>query len=86
MPSLTPAGRRDVLQKALRQVKAAYRKADTAGEVLERQMNRMLQVKKEYTPEAMTTFGEGVQVYRTLVEQLDRASSDFIEYYMDMVG
>jgi len=42
---LTDAQARNLVVKALRQARAAYRKADTAGEVLERDFDRLIKRK-----------------------------------------
>lgn len=73
------------LKRALRNVKAAYRRADTSGEKLEREINRILSNKKLYSASTIERLMVMQNEYRRLVEASSSAMNDFASTFMSIV-
>lgn len=60
---LSDAQARSLVVKALRQARAAYRKADTAGEVLERDFDRLIKRKTRINAQQLVVISEKYKKY-----------------------
>lgn len=69
----TQGERRRQAVNAVRQLRAAYRKADTAGELVEREADRLVKRKTLISPDSLKTMGERIKAYSIVVEDLQRA-------------
>lgn len=63
---LTDAQARNLVIKALRQARAAYRAADTAGEKEERELDRLIKRKTRINANQLVTLGERYKAYLEL--------------------
>lgn len=63
---LTDAQARALVVKALRQARAAYRKADTAGEVLERDFDRLIKRKTRINAQQLVVLADKYKAYLAL--------------------
>jgi len=59
--------RKRLVVKALRQVRAAYRRADTAGERVERELDRLIRRKTQIEMRSIDTLTKSGQTYYDLV-------------------
>lgn len=64
--TLTDAQARSLVVKALRQARAAYRKADTAGEVLERDFDRLIKRKTRINAQQLVVLADKYKAYLAL--------------------
>jgi hypothetical protein len=60
---LTDAQARNLVIKALRQARAAYRKADTAGEKEERELDRLIKRKTRINAASLATVSSRYKAY-----------------------
>jgi hypothetical protein len=60
---LTDAQARNLTIKALRQARASYRQADTAGEVLEREFDRLIKRKTRINANSLVTLNTRYKDY-----------------------
>jgi|WetSurMetagenome_2_1015567.scaffolds.fasta_scaffold208294_3 hypothetical protein len=72
----TYAQRKAALLAALRRVKQAYKKADTSGEILERELNRLLLRKTIITPATLKTLSARYDEYSKLVQGVEKPIAD----------
>lgn len=63
---LTDAQARNLVIKALRQARAAYRKADTAGEKEERELDRLIKRKTRINAASLATVSQRYKAYLLL--------------------
>jgi hypothetical protein len=63
---LSDAQARNLVVKALRQARVAYRKADTAGEVFERTLDRLILRKKRINAQQLVTLADQYKRYLAL--------------------
>jgi hypothetical protein len=73
---LTDAQARNLVIKALRQARAAYRAADTAGELEEREYDRLIKRKTRINASSFTTLSARYEAYVKLVERIQIPLSD----------
>jgi hypothetical protein len=64
------AQRKNAVNKALRQVRAVYRKADSQGELLERELDRMILRKTIVSPASMDLLDTKYDAYVKAVEAI----------------
>ena len=74
----TFAQRTRAVNASLRRARAVYRKADTAGEILERELDRLILRKTIVTPESMISMATKHLAYVQRVNDMDGALSDAI--------
>ncbi len=74
--SLTDAQARSVVIKSLRNSRAAFRKADTAGEKVEREMDRLIKRKTRMNASSLTTLNEHYKSYNSLVDNVQKFLTD----------
>lgn len=67
--SLTDAQARSLVVKALRQARAAYRKADSAGEREERELDRLIKRKTRINANQLLTLAQRYEAYLKLCAQ-----------------
>lgn len=72
----TFAQRRSAVNAALRRVRQQYRKADTRGEVLERELDRLILRKTIVSPETMSKLQEKYGQYIAEVNGIDSRMTD----------
>lgn len=72
----TQAQLRASAKSALRATKSIYRRADTAGERLEREIERLLKRKTLLTPQSIAKLGAEIVSYIQLVNNLAKAGDD----------
>lgn len=74
---LTDAAARNIAIKALRSARAKYRSADTAGEALEREFDRLIKRKTRINSSSLITLSKRYESYLSLVEavQVDLANA-----------
>lgn len=70
MAGLTPGRRRVLVAKSLRVVRQWYRKADTAGELLERELDRLIKRNTQIMPHSLMTANDRLQAFKRAVEQI----------------
>lgn len=73
---MTDAAARNTAIQALRRVRAAYRKADTAGEQVERELDRLIKRKTRINTQSLVGLHQKFADYQTLVEQCQQPLSD----------
>lgn len=73
---LTDAQARNLVIKALRQARAAYRAADTAGEVEERELDRLIKRKTRINASSLVTLANRYAKYQQLVNQVQLPLTD----------
>lgn len=64
------------LVKSIRTVRAVYRRADTAGEKLERELDRLVSRKRLIQPNDLLTAGKLFENYSTAVDAIGSAIVD----------
>ncbi len=64
--ALTDAQARSLVTKALRSARASYRKADTAGEVLERDFDRLIKRKTRINAQQLVVLADKYKAYLAL--------------------
>lgn len=67
---LSDAQARNLVLKALRQARAAYRRADTKGEALEREFDRLLKRKTRINASSLVKLADTYAQYQDLVMAL----------------
>lgn len=77
--ALTFAQRRDAVKKGLRVARQSYRKADSAGERLERELDRLIQRKTFVTPEQLQKMAQLYIDYGGLVNDIQRYIASAIQ-------
>lgn len=70
--------RRNAVNAALRRLRAAYRKADSAGEVLERELDRLIQRKTIVSPASLKSVQVKLEVYVKYLNAIEQPFSDVI--------
>jgi len=70
------AQRKAAVLASLRRVRQLYRKADTAGEVLERELDRLLLRKTLITASSLQTLSQKYDAYMTLAAAVEKALTD----------
>jgi hypothetical protein len=73
---LTDAQARNLVIKALRQARAAYRAADTAGEKEERELDRLIKRKTRINASSFTTLVKRYNEYQKLCTAVQVPLSD----------
>ncbi len=73
---LTDAQARNLVIKALRQARAAYRAADTAGEKEERELDRLIKRKTRINASSLVTLANRYTKYQQLVSQVQLPLTD----------
>jgi hypothetical protein len=68
--ALTDAQARNLVIKSLRQARAKYRTADTTGERLEREFDRLIKRKTRINARSLVTLGEHYKAYLDMVTAL----------------
>ena len=76
---MTESERKAVVVRAGRNVRRAYRQADSAGEILERTLDRLLSRKTRITPEQALKVDPLYKNYRDKVGSVERALTDFFQ-------
>ena len=66
------AQRRNAVNRALRQVRKSYRTADSLGEVLERELDRMIDRKTIVSPESMRLITAKYEAYLRSAQDVQR--------------
>jgi hypothetical protein len=61
--TLTDAQARNLVTKSLRQARAQYRRADTAGESLERELDRLIKRKTRINTMSLVTLADRYKVF-----------------------
>ena len=77
--SLTDAQARNYVIRALRQARAAYRKADTAGEVEERELDRLIKRLTRINATQLVGLAEKYNKYRGLADDIAQPLADAME-------
>lgn len=72
------AQRRRNVVAALRRVRQSYRKADSAGEKLERELDRLIDRKTIVSPASMENAVKAYEAYFTAVNGIDQPFTDAI--------
>ena len=67
------AQRRNAVNRALRQVRKSYRTSDSLGEVLERELDRMIDRKTIVSPESMRLVTAKYEAYLRAATDIQRA-------------
>jgi hypothetical protein len=75
---LTDAAARNFAIKALRKARSSYRAADTQGERLEREMDRLIKRKTRINSSSMATFVKLYNDYLTKVEAVQTPLTDVL--------
>lgn len=86
MPIDTSGSRKSAMERALKVARAAYKRADMQGEVLEREIKRVLLNKKVYSATVVEKLASLMTDYRSLVDAADKAMADFVTVYMEVIG
>lgn len=73
---LTDAQARNLVIKALRQARRAYRAADTAGETEERELDRLIKRKTRINSSSLVTAAKRYQEYQKLVNAIQIPLTD----------
>jgi hypothetical protein len=73
---LTDAQARNLVIKSLRQARAAYRAADTAGEKEEREYDRLIKRKTRINAASLVTLAKRYTEYQKLVNQIQQPLTD----------
>lgn len=73
---LTDAQARNLVIKALRQARKAYRAADTAGEKEERELDRLIKRKTRMNATQLVTLAERYKAYVTLCNRIQLPLQD----------
>ena len=74
---MTQGESRAVVKRAARNARAAYRKADSAGERLERELERLLKRKTLIQASSLSTMEKAYYQYKNYVTSLEKAIADF---------
>ena len=72
----TYAQRKAAILAALRRVRQAYRKADTAGEILERELDRLLLRKTIITPSSLQLASQKYDQFMSLSAAVEKPLTD----------
>ena len=72
------AQRKVAILAALRRVRQAYRKSDTAGEILERELDRLLLRKTIITPATFMLVAQKYDAYMQLAKSIEKPLADAI--------
>lgn len=75
----TYAKRKATVVAALRRVRAQYRRADTTGEVLERELDRCIMRKTLIGPETMRNLLIRYEAYVTQVNGMEQPMTDAVQ-------
>lgn len=75
----TYASRKAYVLKSLRAIRQRYRSADTAGEKLERELDRLLKRKTLVTPDSLSKMIELMDAYTTAVQQIQSPVADAVQ-------
>lgn len=67
------AQRRNAVNRALRQVRKAYRASDSAGEVLERELDRLINRKTIVNPETLRSVVTKYEAYNRASIEIQRS-------------
>ena len=73
---LTDAQARNLVIKALRQARVAYRAADTAGELEERELDRLIKRKTRINSSSMVTLANRYQKFLQLASAIQQPLAD----------
>jgi len=73
------AQRRNAVNRAIRQVRKAYRQADSLGETLERELDRLIDRKTIVSPESLRTLYQKYDAYLNAAAQLQRSLTAAIQ-------
>lgn len=73
---MTDAASRNQAIAALRRVRQAYRKADTAGEKVERELDRLIKRKTRMSTSSLVTLNSRFNEYQTAVEACQAPLAD----------
>lgn len=67
------AQRRNAVNRAIRQVRKSYRSADSLGEILERELDRLIDRKTIVSPESLRVLTSKYEGYYRSVQDIQRA-------------
>jgi len=70
--------RRNAVNAALRRVRQAYRKTDSAGEILERELDRLISRKTIVSPASLKSVQVKLDVYVKFLNGLENPVTDLI--------
>lgn len=70
--------RKNDIQRALRKARATYRRADSAGESLERELDRLILRKSLISPESLRGVVDRYRAFAQLVTTLNPALADVV--------
>jgi len=73
------AQRRNAVNRAIRQVRKAYRQADSLGEQLERELDRLIDRKTIVSPEALRSMYQRYDAYLNAAAQMQRSPTAAIQ-------
>lgn len=73
---MTDAQARNLVIKALRKARAAFRASDTAGELLERELDRLIKRKTRINAASLNTLADRYNEYAKKVEQVQGPLTD----------
>ena len=68
----TQGQRRSEAKAAIRRLRAEYRKADSSGETVQRELERLLKRKTLIGPDSLQTLANRIDTYARLVESVQR--------------
>jgi multidrug efflux pump subunit AcrA (membrane-fusion protein) len=72
------AQRRNAVNQALRRLRAAYRKTDSAGEMLERELDRLIARKTIVSPASIKSVQVKLEVYVKFLNAIEQPLMDAI--------
>lgn len=75
---MTEAARKRIVLASARNVRRMYRRADTAGEIVERWLDRQISRKTRIQPSQFAVILPKWEVYRDMVVGIERAVIDFL--------
>lgn len=78
----TQGERRRQAISAIRQIRAIYRKSDTIGEKVERELDRLIKRKTLITPDSLATLARLLEEYARQVERVINANADMATVVM----
>lgn len=70
--------RKSVINQGLRRIRAAYRRADSLGEQLERELDRLILRKTLVEPGRLSDLARRVQAYRAAADAINAPLTDTI--------
>jgi len=77
---MTQGEQRALVKRAARNCRAAYRKADSSGEKVERELDRLIKRKTLIQAQSLSTLESQYYAYKQHVVALENALRDFYSY------